>query len=135
MEHPKFETPRLADVATAFKGRGKAIRYHGELSVTREIEGDDERLNADYSGTSKLHLCLSVWGTGEWWFLACQPRPDRSGGWLFKYELRGELGDRPGETFVKSFEDSMLVGYWSADEQLAKLQKVWPLSRQPDRGA
>jgi hypothetical protein len=130
-EHPKFETPALGGVAAAFHRRGKAIRHHGEFSVTHEIEGDNERLNADYSGLSKLHLRLSVWDTGDWWFLACQPRPGPSGGWLFKHELRGELGRRPAEALVKAFEDSMLVGYWSADEQSAKLQEVWQVSRRP----
>jgi hypothetical protein len=130
-EHPRFETPALADVAAAFHRRGKAIQYHGKLSVTREIEGEDERLNADCSGLSKLHLRLSVWGTGDWWFLACQLRPGPNGGWLFKYELRGEMGRHPAEALVRAFEDSMLVGHWSADEQSAKLQEVWQISQRP----
>ena len=130
-EQLKFETPPLADLAAAFDRRGKAIRYHGDFSVTREVEGHDERLNADYSSLSKLHLRLSVWGTGNWWFLACQPKPGRGGGWLIKHELRGEPGHRPAEAFVKAFEDSMLVGYWSADQQLAKLQDVWHIPRRP----
>ena len=129
----KFETPALADLAAAFQRRGKAIRYHGKFSATREIEGG-ESLNADLATLSKLHLRLSVWATGDWWFLICQPQPGRSGGWLFKHELRGELGDRPAEAFVKAFEDSMLVGYRFADEQFAKLQEVWQIPQRPAEG-
>lgn len=129
IEPPNFNTPSLSALAAAFGRRGKAIRNHGELSVTRETEGDVERLNVDHSGLSKLRLCLSVWSTGEWWFLACQPGPSRAGGWKFKHELRGELDHRPAEAFVKSFEDSRLVNYWSPDEQLAKLQQLWHVPR------
>ena len=46
-ERLKFETPALADVEAAFHRRGKAIRHHGKLSLTREIEGDDQWFNAD----------------------------------------------------------------------------------------
>jgi hypothetical protein len=126
-EQLKFETPALAALAAAFHRRGKAIRYHGELSVAREIEGGDERLDVDHRSVLKLVLRLSVWDTGEWWFLACQRRPGRTGGWVFKHELRGELDRRPAKAFVKAFEDSMLVAYWPAHEQLAKLREVWHL--------
>jgi hypothetical protein len=70
-----------------------------------------------------------VWSTGDWVFLACQPRQGRAGGWKFKHELRGELGHRPAEAFVKSFEASQLIGHWSPDEQRAKLQELWHVSR------
>ena len=126
---PSFEWLALDAVAAAFRRRGKAIRYHGKLSVTREIDAGEERLNVDYSGLFKLQLRLSVWSTGDWWLLACQPRPGRAGGWLFKHELRGELANRVAVVLVKSFEDSMLVGYWSAPEQLTKLQELWQVPR------
>src|SRR5215207_1243495 len=87
MRQPIFESLTLDAVAAAFHRRGKAMRYHGEFSVTREIDAGDERLNVDYSGLAKLQLRLSVWITGDWWFLACQPQPGRNGGWLFKHEL------------------------------------------------
>jgi len=132
IEDSKFDTSALANLAAAFRRRGKAIRHHGEFSVTRETEGDDERLNADYSGRSKLNLRLSAWGMGDWWFLACQSRPGRNGGWLFKHELRGKLDARPVEAIVKAFEDSMLLGYWAADEQFAKLKEVWHPPPRPD---
>jgi hypothetical protein len=130
---PQFETPALADLASAFHRRGKAIRYRGEFSVTRAVDDGNERLNADYSGMFKLHLRLSVWGTGDWWFLARQRRHGRTGGCLFKLELRGDSNHRPAEAFVKAFEDSMLAGYWAADEQLTELQKVWHIQRPPAR--
>lgn len=129
MDMPEFDMPALADLAAAFRRRGKAIRHYGDLGVTREAEASQERLNVDYSGPSKLQLRFSVWSTGDWWFLACQPRPGREGGWLFKHELRGDVEDRAGDAFVKSFEDSMLLGYWSADERLAKLRGLWHVSR------
>jgi hypothetical protein len=127
IERPSFSTPSLAALAAAFGRRGKAIRYHGNLSVASEIEGDDERLNVDYSGSVRLRL--SVWSSGDWWFLACRPGPRRAGGWMFKHELRGELGTRPSEAFVKSFEESLLVGYYAPDEHLARLQQLWHGSR------
>ena len=129
IEDAKFETTALAKLAEAFRRRGKAIRYQGDFSISRETDGADERLIADYSGHSKLRLRLSAWGTGDWWFLACQSRPGRNGGWLLKHELRGKkLEGRPANALVKAFEDSMLVGYWAADEQFVKLQEVWQLS-------
>ena len=132
IEDAKFETTALAKLAEAFRRRGKAIRYQGDFSISRETDGADERLIADYSGHSKLRLRLSAWVTGDWWFLACRSRPGRNGGWLLKHELRGkQLEGRPADALVKAFEDSMLVGYWPADEQFAKLQAVWQLSRRP----
>jgi hypothetical protein len=132
MIQPKFDAPALADLAAAFARRGKAIRYHGKLSVSREVEADDctERLNIDYASVSSLGIRLrfSAWANGDWWFLACQPRAGRNAGWLFEHELRGELAHRPADALVKSFEDSMLVGYWSEGEQLTKLQAIWQVS-------
>ena len=84
-----------------------------------------------YSGLSGLRLRLSVWGSGRCWFLACQPRPGRNDGWLFKHVLQGESDGRPAEGLVKAFEDSVLVGYWPGDEQFAKLQELWQASPRP----
>jgi hypothetical protein len=131
MRRPIFDSLTLDAVADAFHRRGKAIRYHGKLSATRTIDAGDERLDVGYSGLRKLRMSLSVWSNGEWWFLVFQARPGRNGGWLFKHELRGELGNRPADAIVKSFEDSRLTGYWPADEQLAKLEEVWHLRRRP----
>jgi hypothetical protein len=137
MTHPKFDAPALADLAAAFARRGKAIRYHGKLSVSREVEADDgtERLNIDYGSVSSLGIRLrfSAWASGDWWFLAFQSRAGRNASWLFKHELRGELAHHPADALVKSFEDSILVGYWSAGEQLTKLQEIWQVLPPPDR--
>lgn len=127
MRRPVFDSLTLNAVADAFHRRGKAIRYHGKFSAKRKIDAGNERLDVEYSGLRKLQMSLSLWSTGEWWFLTCQCRPGKNGGWLFKHELRGESGNRPADAIVKSFEDSKLVGYWSADEQLAKLEEVWHL--------
>src|SRR5262245_27472835 len=130
--HPTFNAPGLADLAAAFARRGKAIRYHGKLSVSRNVEADDgmERLNIDYASVSSLGIRLrfSACTSGDWWFLACRSRAGRNAGWLFKHELRGELAHRPADALVKSFEDSMLVAYWSEGEQLTKLQEIWQVS-------
>jgi hypothetical protein len=135
MTQPNFDASALTDLAATFARRGKAIRYHGNLSVAREVEVDDgaERLNINYADSWSLgiRLYFSAWDTGEWWFLACQKRAGQNAGWLFKYELRGELGQRSAAALVKSFEDSMLVGYWSAGEPFTKLQEVWQVSQQP----
>jgi hypothetical protein len=131
MTHPKIDAPALADLAAVFTRRGKAIRYHGKLSVSREVEEDStERLNIDYASilSPGVRLRFSAWATGEWWFLTCQPRAGRSAGWLFKHELRGELAHRLADALVKSFEDSMLVGYCSESEQLTKLREIWQVS-------
>jgi hypothetical protein len=132
MTHPKFDAPTLIDLAAAFARRRKAIRYHGKLSISREVEADDgmERLNIDYASVSSLGIRLrfSAWATGDWWFLACQSRAGRNAGWLFKHELRAELAHRPADVLVKSFEDSMLVGYWSEGERLTKLHEIWQVS-------
>jgi len=134
MTLPTFDAPALADLVAAFARRGKAIGYHGKLTVSREVEADDgtERLNIDYASVSSLGIRLrfSGWAGGDWWFLAYQSRAGQNAGWLFKHELRGELAHHPADALVKSFEDSMLVGYWSAGQQLAKLQEIWqPLPR------
>jgi hypothetical protein len=135
LPYPKFDAPSLVDLAAAFAHRGKAIRYHGKLSVSREVEADygTERLNIDYASVSPpgVRLRFSAWASGDWWFLACQSRAGRNAGWLFKHELRGELGRHPADSLVKSFEDSMLVGYWSAGEQLTKLQEIWQVLPRP----
>ena len=127
MQRPEFSAPFLSAIADAFLRRGKAIRYQAKLLIQREIDANEERLNVDYEGTFKLRLRLSVWITGDWWFLACQQKPGRSRGWLFKHELRGVLGHLRAESIVKSFEDSMLIGYWSPAERLAKLYDIWRL--------
>jgi hypothetical protein len=127
--HPIFESLTLDAVAAAFHRRGKAIRYQGDFSITRKIDAGDERLDIDHRSILTLSLRLSAWATGEWWFLACQRRPGRNGGWLFKHELRGELGGLSADAIVKAFQDSMQVAYWPALEQFSKLQEVWRIPR------
>ena len=133
--HPTFDALAVTDLAVAFARRGKAIRYHGKLSISREVEADDgmERLNIDYRSVSSLDVQLrfSAWVSGDWWFCVWQRRAGRNAGWLFKHELRGELLHRPADAFVKSFEDSMLVRHWSAGEQLTNLQEIWQVSSRP----
>ena len=129
VRRPIFESLTLDAVAVAFHRRGKALRYQGDLSMTRQIDAGDERLSIHHRSTLDLSLKFSAWATGEWWFLACQRRPGRNGGWLFKHELRGELDRLCAEGIVKAFEDSRLVAYWPALEQLTKLQEVWHLPR------
>jgi hypothetical protein len=135
MTHPTFDAPGLADLAAAFARRGKAIRYYGKFSISREVEADDgtERLNVDYASVSSLGIRLrfSAWSSGDWWFLACQRRAGRNAGWLFKHELKGELANRAADAIVKSFENSKLVGYWSAGDQLTNLQDVWQVLSRP----
>src|SRR5262245_46590335 len=110
MTQSKFDAPALADLAAAIARRGKAIRNHGKLSVSREVEAEDgtERLNIDYASVSSVGMRprFSAWATGDWWFLACQSRAGRNAGWVFKHELRGSLAHRLATAFVKSFEDS-----------------------------
>jgi hypothetical protein len=133
--HPKFDAPALADLAAGFARRGKAIRQHGKLTVSREVETDNstERLNVDYASVSSrgVRLRFSAWTGGDWWFLACQRRAGRNAGWRFKHELRGELAGHATAALVKAWEDSMLVGYWPSPEQLTKLQEIWQVSSRP----
>lgn len=129
LRRPIFESLTLDAIAAAFHRRGKAIGHRGDLSMRRELDAGDERLSIDHRSILTLSLQLSVWATGEWWFLACQRRPGRNGGWLFKHELSGELDRRSAEAIVKAFEGSMLVAYWPALEQLTKLKEVWHLPR------
>ena len=115
IEQLNFISPALADLAAAFRRRSKAVRYHGKLMLSREAQDNDERLNVDCCDLAKLALRLSVWSSGDWWLLACKPRPARDGGWLFKYELRGNLGRWDAEETVQWFEDSMLLTYTDQD--------------------
>lgn len=135
MPHPKFDAPALADLVAAFARRGKAIRYHGKLAFSREVEADDdtERLNIDFGSVASrgIRLRFSAWASGEWWFVAYQSRAGRNAGWLFKHELRGELALHTADSLVKSFEDSMLVGNWAADEQITELQNIWQILPRP----
>jgi hypothetical protein len=125
MQVPGFDSETLAHVAAAFSRRGKAIRYRGKLSISRDVVGDDEQLDVAYEGSSRFHLRLVAWSTGEWWLLACERAPGRNRGWRFKHELRGQLSNQDPEQIVRAFEDSMLVRYESANEQLARLHALW----------
>lgn len=127
IQRPVFDSMTLDALADAFHRRGKAIRYRGAFSTRRTIDAGEERLDVEYTESGKLRMSLCTWASGEWWFLICQRRPGKLGGWLFKHELRGDSGNRPADAIVKSFEDSRLVGYGCPDEQLAELEEVWHL--------
>ena len=84
MPDPKFDAPALVDLAASFARRGKAIRYHGELSISRS--GSGRRHGA---AEHRLRIDLVDWhpaalhAMGQWRMVVrCIPIAGRAERWL-----------------------------------------------------
>lgn len=103
----QFESAFLTEIVTAFEQRGKAIRYHGELKLSRDLEESGERLNVDHEGLDRCRVRLSIWADGVFWMGMTQPGPRREGGWAFKDEFSGNLRDKNAARVVVRFEETI----------------------------
>lgn len=101
---PDFESARLLEIAHAVKRRGKAIRSHGKLSCDRTFEASGERMNLDFSSLLRTRVRFSVWADGVFWLGISEPGSRREGGWAFKDELHGRLGELMATDVIERFE-------------------------------
>jgi hypothetical protein len=104
---PQFESAFLNEIAAAFEARSKAIRYRGELVLSREMEESGERLNVDFDGLRGFRTRLSIWTDGVFWLGNTKPGPKREGGWAFKDELAGNLAAGNVTEVVARFEQTI----------------------------
>lgn len=103
----RFESALLHAIAVAVERRGKAIRYHGELECTRDIEATGERLNIDFTGLDRFHVRISVWADAVLWIGITQPGPNRTGGWKFYDEFNSEVTELDAAEIVERFEQTI----------------------------
>jgi hypothetical protein len=101
------ESTLLRDVAREIKLRGKAIRYHGRLECSRNIEESGERLNIDFSGTLGFRVRLSLWADGVFWLGVTASGPRRSGGWAHRSEAHGDLIGLDARDVRRKFEQTI----------------------------
>jgi len=86
---PTFDSAFPGAVFDAVQGRRKAIRYHGTLECSRDVEQGSERLNVDVAATDSVRLHLSIWPDGAFWLAVTKPGPSRTGGWQIHEEIEG----------------------------------------------
>ena len=108
---PEFSDSLLRRCATAFRHRGKAIRYKTcAFALERALERDGtERLNVDASTPCDrpTQLRVSVWPDGVLWFRAAQPGPSAKGGWAFLLAFHGQMADLTVGDLVALYEESL----------------------------
>jgi hypothetical protein len=104
---PIFDSALLGDVFDAFQRRGKAIRYHGALEWSRDVEQGSERLNIDVAITDSVRLRLSIWPDGAFWLAVTKPGPSRTGGWQIHEQIEGTAAEIPPSEIVARFESTM----------------------------
>ena len=100
---PDFESTRLWDIAIAVARRRKAIRHHGSLECSRAVE-EYERLNLDFTGTSRYRVRLSIWSDAAVWLGITKPGPS---GWAYCDEFHSRLGDFTPQHVVELFEQTV----------------------------
>ena len=99
---PVFDSALLGDLIQAAERRGKAIRYHGTLGCSREVEGGAERLNIDVTTINVVRLHLSVWPDGAFSLSVTKPGPSRTGGWAIYERVEGTVtGCSPSEVIAR----------------------------------
>jgi hypothetical protein len=98
-----FDSDLLFEIASAIQRRGKAIRSHGKLKCTRELESPFERLNVDFHDILGRTVRLCVWSDGHLWLCVTQPGPRRTGGWALRIELRSHVAEFDGPEFCRRF--------------------------------
>ena len=124
---PAFDAPLLRDIAAAFRGRRKALRYRAGLSCGREFsesaDGTSERLNLDLP---RRGVRLSVWADGSLGLSVCVRAAGRNAGWAFQDAFHGDAGDVSAATLVNMIEATLglRLGVEPAAER-EQLRAVW----------
>jgi hypothetical protein len=117
---PHFESVRLQEIASAMERRGKAIRYHGRLECSREMEDTGERLNIDFAATLHFRVRLSIWADGVFWLGITEPGPRRTGGWAHCYAGHGDLTGLDAHEVLERFEQTI--------HSPTEAHNFWPVS-------
>lgn len=104
-----FDSPLLGSILEAVERRGKAIRYHGTLECSRELNRGVERLNVDTRSIDRLMLRFSVWPDGRFWLTANKPGANRQGGWQVDEQVEGTLSEWTPPQIVERIESSMIT--------------------------
>jgi len=117
---PLFESALLHDIASAIERRGKAIRYHGRLECSRDIEESCERLNVDFAAILHFHVRLSIWADGVFWLGITAPGPRRTGGWAHSSEAHGQLDGLDAHDVLERFEQTI--------QSPTEANNFWPTS-------
>ena len=104
---PTFDSALLSSIFEAVERRGKAIRYHGTLESTREVEQAHERLNIDVVMIDSVRLRLSIWPDGAFSLAVTKPGPRRDGGWEIHEQVEGTLAELPPSEIVSRLESTM----------------------------
>ena|SRR5689334_19310059 len=103
---PLFDSAFLHEVACAIQRRSKAIRYHGRLECSREVEEGGERLNFDFDGHF-VCIRLSIWWDGVMWLSVTQPGPRRTGGWSLCIQFHSHVAEFDGYEICRCFEQTI----------------------------
>jgi|GEM_PF-5422920 len=104
---PTFDSAFLGEVFDAVQRRRKAIRYHGTLECSRDVEQGSERLNVDVAATDSVRLRLIIWPDGAFWLAVTKPGPSRTGGWQIYEQIEGALAELPPPEIVARLESTM----------------------------
>ena len=108
LARPTFDSAVLGKIFEAVERRGKAIRYHGTLECTRDVEQASERLNIDVAMIDSVRLRLSIWPNGAFCLIVTKPGPRRRGGWEIYEKVEGTLPELPHSEIVSRLESTMI---------------------------
>jgi hypothetical protein len=119
LDVPDFESDLLWDIALAVARRGKAIRYHGTLELSRADE-EFERLNLDFTDVLGFRVRLSIWSDSVVWLGITKRGPRRTGasGWAYRDEFHSRLDDLTPHDVVERFEQTI--------QSPAEARNLWP---------
>lgn len=106
LDLPDFDSDILWDIAIAVARCGKAIRNWGTLELSRAIE-EFERLNLDFTGTSRFQVRLSIWSDRTLWLGVTKPGPRGAGGWDYRDEFHSRLAGLGPHDVVERFEQTI----------------------------
>jgi len=97
-----FDSALLTELVSAVQRRSKAISYRTALDMSRERDGDLERLNIDIANGVRLRC--SIWDNGAFWIGITKPGPRRNGAWAINEQFDGCWNEILPQEFVARLE-------------------------------
>ena len=128
-----FDSSLLTTTLEAVQRRSKAIRYHGLLECSRELDRGFERLNIDIRSTDQLLTRFSLWSDGVFLLSVHKAGSRREGGWQLAEQVEGTLGEWTPFDVVERIEATIMSPtdvsrIWRPNASNPALQRTAPRS-------
>lgn len=132
---PSFESPFLADVASALRKRGKAIKHQvGAYSCERVwYEEDDGRfekaeLYFESLNDRPFRISCHLWDDRWLWIDVRQATISKpvEKGWAFEWSHEGRVGDAPPQDIIDAVEKSISATHGNDPAHIkSELSDLW----------